>query len=122
MVVQREESSPILRPVSEAGPSQALGEGQWWKVPVQHQEENGVKERGLVGRKRGKRNYLEEIFWVWGALLHACEAGESAEQSRCEVAMLLRESPIAQQQRLRTQVIDNVDGFDGQAESLLEPL
>ena len=80
-----------------------------------------LRKGGLVGRKRGKRNYLEEIVWVWGALLHACEAGESSEQSYCEVAMLLRESPIAQQQRLRTQIIDNVDGFDGQADSLLEP-
>ena len=80
------------------------------------------RKGSLVWRERRKRNNVEEIFWVWGALLHACEAGESAEQPRCEVAMLLRESPIAQQQGLRKQVINNVDGFYGQAGTLLEPL
>ena len=80
------------------------------------------RKGGLVWRERRKRNNVEEIFWVWRALLYACETGESAEQSRCEVAMLLRESSIAQQQGLRRQVINNVDGFYGQAETLLEPL
>ena len=47
------------------------------------------RKGGLVWRERRKRNNVEEIFWIWRALLHACETGESTEQSRCEAAMLL---------------------------------
>ena len=59
---------------------------------------------------------------VRGAHLHANEASVDSKQQCGDVAVLLLERPLAQQQGLRTQSIDDVDGLQSLGETPLEAL